>query len=181
MNYLLDTNILTRLAEPGHAMHQTALDAVKLVARQGHKLFHIVPQNLYEFWVVCTRPINVNGLGKTAAETIVELANLKALFVCLHDTPAICGVWLCGEMSLVGPRPLQPGDSDKLLALDPKAHAQRLQVRPGLTGPCQVVGRSELDDQRMVELEIDYMENWSLGRDLRVIVKSIFVIPTRVE
>jgi predicted nucleic acid-binding protein len=92
MNYLLDTNILTRLAEPGHAMHQTALDAVKLLARQGHKL-HIVPQNLYEFWVVCTRPTDVNGLGKTAAEAAVELANLKVLFLWLDETPAICGVW----------------------------------------------------------------------------------------
>jgi hypothetical protein len=45
MNYLVDTNILTRLAEPGHAMHQPALDAVKRLIHQGHKL-HIVPQNL---------------------------------------------------------------------------------------------------------------------------------------
>jgi hypothetical protein len=71
MNYLVDTNILTRLAEPGHAMHQPALNAVKRLIHQGHKL-HIVPQNLYEFWVVCTRPLNVNGLGKTALEAIAE-------------------------------------------------------------------------------------------------------------
>jgi predicted nucleic acid-binding protein len=92
MNYLVDTNILTRLAEPGHAMHQPALDAVKLLVRQRHKL-HIVPQNLYEFWVVCTRPTNVNGLGKTAAEAVVELANLKALFLWLDETPAVYGIW----------------------------------------------------------------------------------------
>src|SRR5439155_16814338 len=76
MNDLVDTNILTRLAEPGHAMHQPALDAVKLLVRQGHRL-HIVPQNLYEFWGVCTRPTAVNGLGETAAEAAAELANLK--------------------------------------------------------------------------------------------------------
>ena len=92
MNYLVDTNILTRLAEPGHAMHQPALDAVKLLVRQGHKL-HIVPQNLYEFWVVCTRPTSVNGLGKTAADAIVELANLKALFLWLDETQAVYGAW----------------------------------------------------------------------------------------
>jgi hypothetical protein len=62
MNYLVDTNILTRLAEPGHAMHQPTLDAVKSLGRQGHKL-RIVAQNLYEFWVVGTRPTTVNGLG----------------------------------------------------------------------------------------------------------------------
>jgi predicted nucleic acid-binding protein len=92
MSYLVDTNILTRLAEPGHAMHQAALDAVKLLAGQGHKL-HIVPQNLYEFWVVCTRPTAVNGMGKTAAEAVAELANLKALFLWLDETAAVFGVW----------------------------------------------------------------------------------------
>ena len=92
MNYLVDTNILTRIADPAHAMHQEALDAVKLLIQQGHKL-HVVPQNFYEFWVVATRPVNVNGLGKTAAEAATELANLKALFVLLDETPAIYGVW----------------------------------------------------------------------------------------
>src|ERR1017187_8653472 len=92
MNYLVDTNILTRLAEPGHVMHRPALDAVQLLVRQGHKL-HIVPQNLYEFWVVCTRPTDVNGLGKTAAEAIAELSNLKALFWWLDETSAVYGVW----------------------------------------------------------------------------------------
>ena len=92
MNYLVDTNILTRLAEPGHTMHQPALDSVKSLVGQGCKL-HIVPQNLYDFWVVSTRPTSVNGLGKTSAETLVELTNLKALFVWLDETPAIYGVW----------------------------------------------------------------------------------------
>jgi predicted nucleic acid-binding protein len=92
MNYLVDTNILTRLADPAHATHQQAVDAVKRLAHQGHKL-HIVPQNLYEFWVVCTRPKNVNGLGKSAAEAMGELANLKSLFAWLDDAPAIYGVW----------------------------------------------------------------------------------------
>jgi predicted nucleic acid-binding protein len=92
MNYLVDTNILTRLAEPGHAMHQPVRDAVTLLVRQGHKL-HIVPQNLYEFWVVCTRPTYVNGLGKTAAEAVAELANLKALFLWFDETPAVYGIW----------------------------------------------------------------------------------------
>jgi predicted nucleic acid-binding protein len=92
MNYPVDTNILSRLAEPGHPMHQPALDAVKRLVSEGHTL-HIVPQNLYEFWVVCTRPTAVNGLGKTAAEAAVELASLKALFVLLDETPAIFGVW----------------------------------------------------------------------------------------
>lgn len=92
MSWLLDTNILTRLVEPGHATHRAALDAVKLLAGRGHKLC-IVPQNLYEFWVVSTRPTGVNGLGRTAAETAAELAQLKALFVLLDETPSVYGAW----------------------------------------------------------------------------------------
>jgi lipopolysaccharide/colanic/teichoic acid biosynthesis glycosyltransferase len=93
----------------------------------------------------------------------------------LDELPQLINV-LFGEMSLVGPRPLQLRDSDKLLDLDPKAYAQRLQVMPGLTGPWQVGGRSEVDYQRMVELDVDYVENWSLGWDLRIIVKTFFVV-----
>jgi predicted nucleic acid-binding protein len=92
MNYLVDTNILTRMADPAHAMHQEALDAVKLLIQQGHKL-HVVPQNFYEFWVVATRPANVNGLGKTAAEALLDLTNLKGLFLWLDDLPLVYGVW----------------------------------------------------------------------------------------
>lgn len=56
MRILLDSNILTRMVEPGSPQHQLAADAAFLLATQGHTLY-LVPQTLYEFWVVCTRPI----------------------------------------------------------------------------------------------------------------------------
>jgi lipopolysaccharide/colanic/teichoic acid biosynthesis glycosyltransferase len=96
----------------------------------------------------------------------------------LDELPQLINV-LCGEMSLVGPRPLQLRDSDKLLALDPTAYARRLEVMPGLTGPWQVGGRSEVDYQRMVELDVDYVENWSIFGDLRIIGKTFFVVLLR--
>ncbi len=92
MNYLIDTNILTRMAEPVHATHREALEAVRRLTKQG-RLLHIVPQNLYEFWVVATRPVSVNGLGKTAAEALLDLINLKGLFLWLDVSPIIYGVW----------------------------------------------------------------------------------------
>jgi lipopolysaccharide/colanic/teichoic acid biosynthesis glycosyltransferase len=93
----------------------------------------------------------------------------------LDELPQLINV-LCGEMSLVGPRPLQLRDSDKLMELHPKAYALRLEVMPGLTGPWQVGGRSELNYERMVELDVDYVENWSLFRDIKIIVKTFFVV-----
>ncbi|ODT98974.1 MAG: hypothetical protein ABS79_05070 [Planctomycetes bacterium SCN 63-9] len=92
MSYLVDTNILSRLAEPGHAMHRPASDAVKFLTRQGYKL-HIVPQNLYEFWVISTRPTSANGLGKSAADTLADLGELKRVFHWLDDVAAIYGAW----------------------------------------------------------------------------------------
>jgi lipopolysaccharide/colanic/teichoic acid biosynthesis glycosyltransferase len=96
----------------------------------------------------------------------------------LDELPQLINI-LLGEMSLVGPRPLQLRDSDRLSVLDPKGYARRLEVMPGLTGAWQVGGRSEVDYQRMVELDVEYAENWSIGRDLRIIAKTFFVVLLR--
>jgi lipopolysaccharide/colanic/teichoic acid biosynthesis glycosyltransferase len=93
----------------------------------------------------------------------------------LDELPQLINVLKC-EMSLVGPRPLQLRDSDLLLASDPEAYRRRLQVMPGVTGPWQVGGRSEADYERMIELDLDYVENWSLGQDLRIICKTFLVV-----
>jgi lipopolysaccharide/colanic/teichoic acid biosynthesis glycosyltransferase len=96
----------------------------------------------------------------------------------LDELPQLINI-LSGEMSLVGPRPLQLRDSDKLAELDSQAYARRLEVMPGLTGPWQVGGRSELNYERMLELDMDYVENWSIGLDLRIIAKTFFVVLLR--
>jgi lipopolysaccharide/colanic/teichoic acid biosynthesis glycosyltransferase len=93
----------------------------------------------------------------------------------LDELPQLINV-LRSEMSLVGPRPLQLRDSDLLMATDPAAYKRRLQVMPGITGPWQVGGRSEADYERMVELDLDYVKNWSLGRDLVIICKTFLVV-----
>jgi lipopolysaccharide/colanic/teichoic acid biosynthesis glycosyltransferase len=90
----------------------------------------------------------------------------------LDELPQLINV-LSGEMSLVGPRPLQLRDSDRLAAVDPQGYARRLRVRPGLTGPWQVGGRSELDYQRMVTLDCEYVANRTLGRDLAIIGQTV--------
>ncbi len=92
MSTLLDTNILTRSAQPGHPMYQTAVDAVDGLRQRG-EILHVVPQNFYEFWVVATRPVGQNGLGLTPAQARAETDQLKKLFVVLDDTPAIFPEW----------------------------------------------------------------------------------------
>ena len=96
----------------------------------------------------------------------------------LDELPQLINV-LRGEMSLVGPRPLQLRDSDLLLASNPQAHDRRLQVIPGLTGAWQIGGRSDVGYERMVQLDLDYIENMSLGRDLWIICQTFFVVVLR--
>lgn len=92
MNILLDTNIINRLQDPTNAMYPVARDAVQELLLRDHTLC-LVPQNLYEFWVVSTRPKDVNGLGKSVAETVVELVNMQTMFTFLDDPPALFRTW----------------------------------------------------------------------------------------
>jgi predicted nucleic acid-binding protein len=92
MNVLLDTNILSRMAQPGHAHHRAAIDATTALPLRGDVLC-LVPQVLYEFWVVATRPTGVNGLGLSVTAMAAELSRLKTIFPLLPDTAAIFPEW----------------------------------------------------------------------------------------
>ncbi len=96
----------------------------------------------------------------------------------LDEIPQLWNV-LMGQMSLVGPRPLQLRDSQRLEAMAPLPYLRRLSVMPGLTGPWQVGGRSELDSLSMLRLDLDYVENWTLTTDLEILVKTIGVVVRR--
>jgi lipopolysaccharide/colanic/teichoic acid biosynthesis glycosyltransferase len=86
----------------------------------------------------------------------------------LDELPQLWNV-LRGDMSLVGPRPLQESLLD---GLEPDLVRLRTMVRPGLTGLWQVSGRSELDLDRMVELDARYVGTWSLRSDLRILSRT---------
>jgi predicted nucleic acid-binding protein len=92
MRVLLDTNILTRSFQPNHQQHTLAVGAVSSLRSRGDSLF-LVPQNLYEFWVVATRPIGENGLGLAAPSARARLQDLKRSFTLLDDVPALFSTW----------------------------------------------------------------------------------------
>ena len=96
----------------------------------------------------------------------------------LDELPQLWNV-LVGQMSLVGPRPLQLRDSEKLQGLDPEGFARRLSVTPGITGPWQVGGRSEVDSDRMIRLDLDYVERWSMATDLKILLQTVVVVLAR--
>jgi len=82
----------------------------------------------------------------------------------LDEVPQFVNV-LKGEMSIVGPRPEQVEIVERYSPED----RLRLEVTPGLTGPMQVHGRGELSFGERIALDLDYIENLSLARDLRII------------
>jgi exopolysaccharide biosynthesis polyprenyl glycosylphosphotransferase len=86
----------------------------------------------------------------------------------LDELPQIFNV-LKGEMSLVGPRPALP---EEVAAYEPW-HRKRLEALPGMTGLWQVSGRSNLGFDEMVMLDIYYVENWSPGLDLSILIRTI--------
>ena len=67
MDWLCDTNIPLRMAQPDHPIHEEALQAVEKLIRAGDQVF-IVAQNVAEFWNVATRPVSSNGLGFSVRE-----------------------------------------------------------------------------------------------------------------
>ncbi len=89
----------------------------------------------------------------------------------LDELPQLFNV-LRGEMSLVGPRPEQ---LDLVERYGPE-HRFRLAVKPGLTGPMQVFGRGDLSFEERLAVERDYVENLSLGRDLRILAITIAAV-----
>jgi predicted nucleic acid-binding protein len=92
MRILADTNILARLAQPAHAHHLIALGAMAALDAAGHELI-IVPQVLYEFWVVCTRPLSDNGLEMTPSGALSELLQAQRFFTLLLDERGIYARW----------------------------------------------------------------------------------------
>ena len=74
-----------------------------------------------------------------------------------------------GDMSLVGPRPATPRE----VALYEDWQLHRLETLPGITGLWQVSGRSELGFSEQVLMDIMYIENWSLGLDLRIMLRTV--------
>jgi exopolysaccharide biosynthesis polyprenyl glycosylphosphotransferase len=92
----------------------------------------------------------------------------------LDEFPQFINV-LRGEMSVVGPRPLAvaSGELDKLAGEFGKTARKRMNTLPGITGLWQVSGRSDVSSAQRFALDIFYIEHWSLGLDLEIILKTI--------
>jgi lipopolysaccharide/colanic/teichoic acid biosynthesis glycosyltransferase len=85
----------------------------------------------------------------------------------LDELPQLVNV-LVGHMSLVGPRPLPIYESSQLKG----AKRRRLAMRPGVTGLWQVSGRTAVDFEEWMRLDLTYVDGWSLWLDLKILART---------
>jgi lipopolysaccharide/colanic/teichoic acid biosynthesis glycosyltransferase len=86
----------------------------------------------------------------------------------LDELPQLWNV-LRGEMSLVGPRP----EEMRIARMYDEHERRRLAMKPGITGPMQIDGRGALTLEERMELELAYIDSFSLSEDLRILVKTL--------
>ena len=89
----------------------------------------------------------------------------------IDELPQLINV-LVGDMSLVGPRPPLPDEVDQYKDWQ----RRRLSVKPGITGLWQVSGRNQIDFDEWMELDLTYIDNWSIWLDIRILLKTIPVV-----
>lgn len=119
MAFLLDTNILLRTVEPKHPMHDDAVAAVSILLAND-ELVYVLAQNIVEFWNVCTRPADKNGLGFSIKQTNAEVTQIENLLTVIPDIPEVYTQWrrLVVQYSVSG---IQVHDARIAAAM--KAHA----------------------------------------------------------
>ena len=90
----------------------------------------------------------------------------------LDEFPQFWNV-LKGDMSLVGTRPPTEDEWEKY----DLHHRARLAIKPGITGMWQISGRSDITDfEEVVRLDTEYIKNWDLGLDIKIMLKTVLVV-----
>jgi exopolysaccharide biosynthesis polyprenyl glycosylphosphotransferase len=125
-------------------------------------------------WILNGHAAATNGKSNTVPifklandERITRVGRLLRRFS-IDELPQLINV-LRGEMSLIGPRPALPYELEHY----DEWHRRRLDAAPGITGLWQVSGRNRLSFEEMVQLDVRYLEDWSLTGDLKILMRTL--------
>jgi exopolysaccharide biosynthesis polyprenyl glycosylphosphotransferase len=114
------------------------------------------------------------GLFKIADDPRITAVGRILRRSALDELPQLWNV-VRGEMSIVGPRPLVPEEDHMVQGW----HRRRLQLTPGMTGPWQVLGSARIPLREMVAIDYQYVSNWSLWGDVKIMLRTVGVIAAR--
>jgi lipopolysaccharide/colanic/teichoic acid biosynthesis glycosyltransferase len=131
--------------------------------------------NLYKFRSMAVGADRI-GLGRAVARDdprITRVGKFLRQFT-LDELPQFFNV-LKGDMSVVGPRPGTPAQAEMYDDFERK----RLEMRPGMTGWAWINGRNNLPWEERIKLDVWYIDHWSPGLDLRILVKTPLVVLKR--
>lgn len=134
--------------------------------RQVRPGLHGRPFTIYKFRTM-RDAVDGSGLPLPDAERLTPLGTLLRS-TSLDELPELLNV-ARGDMSLVGPRPLLMQYLDRYTA----DQARRHEVKPGITGWTQVNGRNAIDWDRKFQLDVWYVDHWSVGLDLRILASTV--------
>jgi lipopolysaccharide/colanic/teichoic acid biosynthesis glycosyltransferase len=138
--------------------------------RQERAGWHGRPFAILKFRTLRSETVAPDGRHLSSVERLTPLGSFLRSRS-LDELPQLWNV-VRGEMSIVGPRPLYASYIDGYS----REQARRLDVRPGITGWAQVQGRQDIDFRQRFDLDVWYVDNWSLILDARVIVRTIRMI-----
>jgi exopolysaccharide biosynthesis polyprenyl glycosylphosphotransferase len=119
-------------------------------------------ESVHPVWLLLDRDPRVTRVGDFLRRTSID------------ELPQLLNV-LRGDMSLVGPRPMPPGIDRHITGWS----RRRLDLKPGLTGLWQVLGRTAIPFEEMLKLDYLYVTNWSLWGDVRLLLRTLFVVVSR--
>ena len=143
-----------------------------ILFRQVRPGYRAAPFTLYKFRTM-TEGRASEGNSRSDAERLTRFGRFLRSFS-LDELPELFNV-LRGEMSLVGPRPLLT----QYLARYTPEQARRHAVLPGITGWTQVNGRNAIGWEQKFRFDVWYVDHWSLGLDLKILVITIWKVLRR--
>ena len=170
--FLLVIGIMVRSTSPGPALfrqERIGYDGSTFLIYKFRTMVRGADAELH--WLLAAQGKGERPLFKVDNDPrITRLGKLLRAYS-LDEFPQLLNV-LRGDMSLVGPRP----QVDAEVALYSSTHRRRLLAKPGMTGLWQVSGRNEIAWEDAAELDLYYVENWSIGLDLVLLLRTFAVV-----